>query len=248
MSEDPKESLGELVRATRRHVESLRSSGHRLESRRPKPRSELLGAQVQAAAPLPVAGQSLEQIREDLGDCTRCKLHSTRTQIVFGVGNPQADLVIVGEAPGRDEDLRGEPFVGRAGKLLTDILAAIGLSRDDVYICNVVKCRPPENRNPEPDEIAACSPYLRAQIRSIRPKLLCTLGKFAAHTLSGQETPISRMRGNYFDFEGIPTMVTYHPAYLLRNPSAKKDVWEDMKKLHEDLCRLTGKSLPRKGK
>ena len=192
--------------------------------------------------------ESLEDIRNRLGDCTRCKLHEERRQIVFGVGNPKADLVIVGEAPGRDEDIKGEPFVGRAGKLLTDILAAIGLSRDDVYICNVIKCRPPENRNPKPDEVAECSPFLRAQIASIQPKLMCALGKFAAQTLLNSETPISKMRGRFFDYENVPTMVTYHPAYLLRNPAAKADVWEDMKKLHEELCHLTGKIIPRKGR
>lgn len=269
MKEDPSAELGEIARALKAHVLDLRSSGARYDlpaAESPPARAVPSASATPAVAPEPpsalkraipapvvaaseeIPSGSLEEVRAHLGDCTRCKLHATRTNIVFGVGNPKADLVIVGEAPGRDEDLKGEPFVGRAGKLLTDILAAIGLSRDDVYICNVIKSRPPENRNPEPDEIAACSPYLRAQIRAIRPKLLLTLGKFASQTLAGTETPISRLRGNFFDYEGTPAMVTYHPAYLLRNPAAKKDVWEDMKKLHEELCRLTGKDLPRKGK
>lgn len=213
-------------------------------------RSDLAGArapevQPQAAEKL---GRTLEEIRADLGDCTRCKLHSGRTKLVFGVGNPNADLVFVGEAPGQDEDRQGEPFVGRAGKLLTDIIEAIGLSREEVYICNVVKCRPPQNRNPEPDEIEKCEPFLRAQIESIHPKLICTLGKFAAQTLLRVETPISQLRGRFFQYDGIPLLPTFHPAYLLRNPSAKKEVWEDMKVVHEELCRLTGKNWARKGK
>ncbi len=190
----------------------------------------------------------LPGIRAVLGDCTRCPLCKTRNKIVYGVGNPKADLVIVGEAPGRDEDAQGEPFVGRAGKLLTDILAAIGLSRDDVYICNVVKCRPPQNRPPEPLEIETCSPFLEAQINAIQPKFICTLGKFATQTLLRTETPISQLRGNFQKYKNIPLMPTYHPAYLLRNPAAKKEVWEDMKKLHAELCKTTGKDLPLKGK
>jgi uracil-DNA glycosylase family 4 len=191
--------------------------------------------------------RDLGQIRADLGDCTRCQLSKGRTNIVFGVGNPKADLVIVGEAPGRDEDIQGEPFVGQAGKLLTDILGAIGLSRSDVYICNVIKCRPPENRPPETEEIEKCSPFLQAQLAAISPKLICTLGKFATQTLLQTQAPISRLRGNFQDYQGIPVMPTFHPAYLLRNPGAKKDVWEDMKKIHAEFVKRTGKNIQRKG-
>ena len=185
----------------------------------------------------------LQSIRQDLGDCTRCKLHATRKNIVFGVGNANADLVIVGEAPGRDEDVQGEPFVGRAGKLLTSIVEAIGLSRQDIYICNVIKCRPPQNRNPENDEIASCSPYLLAQIKAIAPAVICTVGKFAAQTVLQTDTPISKLRGHFHQYHGIDLMPTYHPAYLLRNPSAKKDVWQDMQQVHAKLCEKTGKAL-----
>lgn len=190
---------------------------------------------------------ALTQIREEIGDCTRCPLHKDRNHIVFGVGNPQADLVIVGEAPGRDEDLKGEPFIGRAGKLLTDILSAIGLSRQDVYICNIIKCRPPKNRNPEPIEIQTCEPFLQKQLAAIDPTMILTLGKFATQTLLREETPISKLRGQWTTYLDTPLLPTYHPAYLLRNPSAKKDVWEDMKKLHALLCEKTGKNLPIKG-
>jgi DNA polymerase len=171
----------------------------------------------------------LEAIRADIGDCTRCKLHTGRTNIVFGVGDPGARLMFVGEGPGADEDLEGEPFVGRAGQLLTQIIKAMGLERGDVYIANVVKCRPPGNRNPEPDEIATCSPFLEAQIDAIRPVVIVALGKFAAQTLLATETPISRLRGQFHARRGVDVMPTFHPSYLLRNPSAKREVWEDMK-------------------
>jgi uracil-DNA glycosylase family 4 len=190
---------------------------------------------------------SLDDIQKQLGICTRCQLSKGRKNIVFGTGNAKADLVIVGEAPGRDEDQQGEPFVGQAGKLLTDIIAAIGLSRSDVYICNVIKCRPPNNRPPEPVEIETCSPFLHAQLASIGPKMICTLGKFATQVLLQSQRPISSLRGNFHEYRGIPVMPTFHPAFLLRNPAAKKDVWEDMKKLHAELVRLTGKNLQRKG-
>ena len=171
----------------------------------------------------------MAEIRTDLGDCRRCKLHAGRTQIVFGVGHPQARLMFVGEGPGADEDEQGVPFVGRAGQLLTQIIKAMGLSRDDVYIANVVKCRPPGNRNPEPDEIEACSTFLKAQIASIAPVVIVALGKFAAQTLLQTETPISRLRGQFHTLDGVDVMPTFHPSYLLRNPSAKREVWEDMK-------------------
>jgi uracil-DNA glycosylase len=174
--------------------------------------------------------ESLTAVRVDIGDCTRCKLHTLgRTQIVFGVGNPEADLMFVGEAPGRDEDLQGFPFVGRAGQLLTKIIEAIALKREDVYIANVIKCRPPENRNPEPDEVASCEPFLFRQIDIIKPKVIVALGKFGAQTLLRTLDPISRLRGRVFDYRGAKLIPTFHPAYLLRNPSSKREVWEDMK-------------------
>jgi DNA polymerase len=178
-------------------------------------------------------------IREDLGPCTRCKLHKQgRKQIVFGVGNPNADLMFVGEAPGADEDMQGEPFVGRAGQLLTKIIESIGLQRSDVYIANVIKCRPPQNRNPEPDEVASCQPFLHQQIDTIQPRVIVALGTFAAQTLLNTVVPISRLRGQLHDFRGGAKVVpTFHPAFLLRSPDRKRDVWEDMKKVRELLAR-----------
>jgi uracil-DNA glycosylase len=178
-----------------------------------------------------VEGDTLQRIREDIGDCTRCRLHKARTNIVFGVGNPKAELVFVGEGPGHDEDMQGEPFVGRAGKLLTQMIEAMSLRREDVYICNVVKCRPPENRLPEKDEIATCSPFLLRQLDVIRPKVICCLGACAAQTLLETNQGISRYRGEWFDFRGAKMIATYHPAYLLRNPNAKPEVWKDLQKV-----------------
>ena len=177
----------------------------------------------------------LAQLRENLGECTRCKLHSTRTHIVYGVGDPKAELMFVGEAPGRDEDQQGIPFVARAGQLLTKIIEAIDLSRDDVYIANVIKCRPPSNRNPEPDEIQTCQPFLFEQIDAIQPKVIVALGSFAVRTLLQSEDAISRLRGRVFDFRGAKLVPTFHPAYLLRSPDKKRDVWEDMKKVRSIL-------------
>jgi uracil-DNA glycosylase len=176
----------------------------------------------------------LVAIRNDIGDCTRCKLHRMgRRQIVFGVGNPDAELMFVGEAPGHDEDVQGIPFVGRAGQLLTKIIEAIGMKREDVYIANVLKCRPPENRNPEPDEVATCEPFLIRQIETIRPKVIVALGTFGARTLLKTEMPISRLRGRVYDYHGAKLVATYHPAYLLRSPDKKRETWEDMKKVME---------------
>ncbi|NQW05622.1 MAG: uracil-DNA glycosylase [Acidobacteria bacterium] len=176
------------------------------------------------------ATDGLVQVRARIGDCTRCKLHALgRQQIVFGVGNPHADLMFVGEAPGSDEDRQGVPFVGRAGQLLTKIIEAIKLSRDDVYIANVIKCRPPGNRNPEPDEVETCEPFLAEQIDLVRPRVIVALGTFAAHTLLRTETPISRLRGVVHEYRGAKLIPTFHPAYLLRSPTRKRDVWEDMK-------------------
>jgi DNA polymerase len=178
-----------------------------------------------------VEGDTLEWILEDIGDCTRCRLHKQRTNIVFGVGNPKAELVFVGEGPGHDEDVQGIPFVGRAGKLLTQMIEAMGLARDDVYICNVVKCRPPENRLPEKDEIATCSPFLLRQIAAISPKVIVCLGSCAAQTMLSTHQSMARIRGQWFDYRGSRLIATYHPAYLLRNPAAKGDVWNDLKKV-----------------
>ena len=205
-------------------------------SRDPKWRAR--NAQVSKDAPVvtqPVtlsmnAEEALAAVRADIGECTRCKLHALgRTQIVFGVGNPNADLMFVGEAPGADEDIQGIPFVGRAGQLLTKIIEAIALTRDDVYIANVIKCRPPQNRNPEPDEVETCEPFLFRQIDIIKPKVIVALGKFAAQALLRTLDPISRLRGRVYDYRGAKLIPTFHPAYLLRNPSSKREVWEDMK-------------------
>ena len=177
--------------------------------------------------------ETLEAIKLDIGaDCRRCKLCSLgRSQIVFGVGSPRARLMFVGEAPGEDEDRKGEPFVGRAGQLLTKIIEAIGMTRDQVYIANVIKCRPPGNRNPEPDEVASCEPFLFRQIDVIQPKVIVPLGKFAAQSLLKTMDPITRLRGRQFEYRGAVLIPTFHPAYLLRNPSAKREVWEDMKRV-----------------
>mgnify|MGYP001254047881 CR=1 FL=1 len=179
--------------------------------------------------------ENLEDIRSDMGDCKRCELSAFRNNIVFGAGNPKADLVFVGEAPGADEDRQGQPFVGRAGQLLTKILEAMGLKRKDVYICNILKCRPPGNRNPQPKEIEQCEPFLIRQLASINPKAICALGTFAAKTLLKTDAPISMLRGRFHLYQDIKLMPTYHPAYLLRNPGAKKLVWQDMKMVMEDL-------------
>lgn len=191
-----------------------------------------------AAAGLDDAGAaaSLPRLREILGECRRCKLSQGRTLIVYGVGNPDADVLFVGEAPGRDEDLQGEPFVGRAGQLLTDIITkGMKLRREDVYIANVVKCRPPQNRDPEPGEVAACEPFLIRQIELVKPRVIIALGKFAAQTLVRSAAPISRLRGQWHDYHGIRLMPTFHPAYLLRNPGDKRLVWEDIKSVLREL-------------
>jgi len=175
--------------------------------------------------------ETLEQIRKNLGDCQRCKLGATRNKLVFGAGNPRARLVFVGEGPGADEDQKGEPFVGDAGRMLNRIINAMGLQREEVYICNVVKCRPPQNRNPEKDEIAACSPFLLRQLHSIKPEVIVALGTFAAQTVLGSKEPISKLRGKFHDFHGVPLMPTYHPSYLLRsggNSDSFWTVWDDM--------------------
>ena len=182
-----------------------------------------------------VKDDTLLKIREDIGDCTRCKLHQGRHKIVFGDGNPRAELVFIGEGPGADEDMQGLPFVGRAGKLLTQMIEAMGLQRKDVYICNVVKCRPPENRAPEPDEVTTCSPYLLRQIDVIQPKVIVCLGAVAAKTLLETTRGISQFRGEWLPWRGRRLIATYHPAYLLRNPNAKGEVWKDLQKVMVEL-------------
>lgn len=179
--------------------------------------------------------KKLDQLRELIGDCTRCRLSEGRTNLVFGVGNPDADLMFIGEGPGRDEDLQGEPFVGRAGQLLTRIIEAMGYKRKDVFIANIVKCRPPQNRNPAPDEAATCIPFLIGQIEIIQPKVIVCLGSVAAQFLLQTEQKITSLRGNFHEWNGVPVMPTYHPAFLLRNPNMKKPVWEDMQKVMEVL-------------
>lgn len=186
-----------------------------------------LGEAPRAEAP----GQTLDEVRRELGDCRRCQLCTGRTNLVFGVGNPRAELVFVGEGPGAEEDAQGVPFVGKAGQLLTKMIEAMGFRRDEVYICNVVKCRPPNNRNPEPEEIAACEPFLKAQLSAIGPKAVVALGKFAAQTLLGEDTPITRLRGAWRKYAGIPLMPTFHPAYLLRQPGEKRLSWADLQQV-----------------
>jgi uracil-DNA glycosylase len=198
-----------------------------------------------APAPAPERGRqtsisklpivSLHDVRAQIGECVRCKLHKGRHNIVFGVGDPKARLMFVGEAPGEDEDLKGEPFVGKAGQLLTKMIEAMGLRREDVYICNTVKCRPPNNRNPEPDELAACEPFLKGQLASVKPEVIVTLGKFAAQALLREQTPITRLRGQWREYEGVPVMPTFHPAYLLRSPQEKVKVWEDLQSVMRKL-------------
>lgn len=189
------------------------------------------GPAAQEMEPAAVSAETLETVRAELGDCQRCGLGASRTKLVYGVGNPNARLVLVGEAPGREEDLQGEPFVGEAGRLLDKILQAMGMRREDVYICNVLKCRPPNNRDPFPEEVATCEAFLVRQIAAIRPQVIIGLGRFAVHSLLKTKAPISKLRGEWQEYQNIPLMPTYHPAYLLRNPEGKRDVWEDMKQV-----------------
>lgn len=212
-----------------------------VEKKTPEPRLQ----EPEQEALLPVLpslepqDDSLEKIQADIGDCRRCRLHAGRNKIVFGEGNPNAQLVFVGEGPGADEDAQGLPFVGRAGQLLTAMIEntaareGIPLKRRDVYICNVVKCRPPENRTPEPDEMEICGQFLFRQLAAIRPKAICALGGTAARALLGKKEGVTKLRGNWYKWRDIPVMVTYHPSYLLRpyNQNAKREAWEDLKKV-----------------
>ncbi len=191
----------------------------------------------------PLVARPLEEIRAELGDCTRCKLSRGRKNIVFGVGPAKAELMFIGEGPGHNEDLQGIPFVGDAGQLLTKIIEAMGFARDEVYIANVVKCRPPNNRDPEPDEVESCEPFLQQQIASVQPRILVTLGKWASQTILRTTTQITRLRGQWGRYQDIPVMPTYHPAYLLRNPAEKRPVWSDMRAVVAAL----GRSVPERG-
>jgi uracil-DNA glycosylase family 4 len=203
----------------------------------------VLFASPQSAAGIQDQAQALRAIRQDLGDCTRCKLHQQgRKQIVFGVGNPNADLMFIGEAPGADEDMQGEPFVGRAGQLLTNMIKAMGVTREDVYIANIIKCRPPGNRTPERDECETCSPFLMRQIGAVKPKVIVALGAVAAKTLLAVSAPMMQLRGRWFDFKGTKLAVTYHPAFLLRDPRQKKETWKDLQMVMKEL----GLPLPSK--
>jgi len=230
MTLDPKTSAeaAEVAAEAMRHLWWLRDAGVREVSIAP-PAAAAAAMPATAMPATPAgAGDALRAIRADLGDCTRCKLHGGRTHLVFGVGDPAAQLMFVGEGPGADEDQEGEPFVGRAGQLLNKMIEAMGFARSDVYIANVVKCRPPGNRDPEPDEIEACEPFLKSQIAAIRPRVIVALGRFAVQTLLHDATPISRLRGRWREYEGVKLMPTFHPAYLLRSPAEKKPAWEDL--------------------
>jgi len=220
----------------------IRHSAPGVEAERPETEPSGIDRVPSAECRVPDPASELSALRTHIGPCTRCKLHALgRKQVVFGVGNPRAELMFVGEAPGADEDAQGEPFVGRAGQLLTKIIEAIHVTRDgvevplkreDVYIANVLKCRPPGNRAPEPDEVATCEPFLFRQIDTIRPRVIVALGSHAAHALLKTDAPISRLRGHVHEFRGgIKLIPTFHPAYLLRSPDRKRDVWEDMKKV-----------------
>jgi DNA polymerase len=243
-----REELRQLVGRVRTHLTSRQRSGLAGVPRRPSARKPVAAPAPVAVAPAPVdddapagrpvGARGLALVREDLGDCQRCKLAPLRTKLVFGVGNPDAKLVFVGEAPGADEDAQGEPFVGKAGQLLTKMIEAMGYRREDVYICNILKCRPPGNRNPEPDEIEKCEPFLKAQLAALRPRMIVALGKFAAQCLLRDDTPISRLRGAFRSYEGIQLMPTFHPAYLLRDPSKKKEAWDDLKKVNSALKQM----------
>lgn len=241
------EELATVAASLRRHLERRQRAGIRFVPRASHPpktsvvvsnENLLSGTEGDLFSDSSTAyqAQSLEELRAAIGDCRRCKLWPGRTHLVFGVGNPRAKLMFVGEGPGRDEDLQGEPFVGRAGQLLTDIITkGMGLRREDVYIANVIKCRPPDNRNPEPDEVASCEPFLKKQIDLIRPEFLVALGKFAVQTLLQSKVPITKLRGKWHSYHGIKLMPTFHPAYLLRNPADKKLVWEDIKKVMKEM-------------
>jgi uracil-DNA glycosylase len=241
MAEDPRAELADLIAGFRTHLEWQRRAGAWAAPAGPSPRpaSAIPAADgVDDPGPGAPGRRTLEQVRAELGDCQRCKLAGTRRNIVFGNGDPHAPLVFIGEAPGEEEDRRGLPFVGKAGQLLDKMIEAMGWTRDAVYVGNTLKCRPPGNRNPEPDETAACEPFLSAQLQAIRPRMIVTLGKPAAQLLLRSSAPISALRGKFHDWRGIPVMPTFHPAFLLRSPERKRDTWDDLKQVIAALQRL----------
>jgi DNA polymerase len=227
----PTSSVRSTLEAIRQSLAYYRAAGLTGYDCRP----EALRLMDRWGEPPTLPRETLEAIRADLGDCRRCPLCSQRRHIVFGAGNPHARLMFVGEGPGQDEDQQGEPFVGAAGQLLTRIIQAIGLTREAVYIANVVKCRPPRNRTPEAAEIAICRTFLERQIRAVQPQFICALGSVAAQSLLASDAPISRLRGRFHDYRGIRLLPTFHPAFLLRNPERKREVWEDMKLLMREM-------------
>ncbi|HET7452963.1 MAG TPA: uracil-DNA glycosylase [Thermoanaerobaculia bacterium] len=247
MADDPRENLEEIrffrdlgfreIYADAAVVVVPRAAAPAAPKRAPavRPGTDAVPTDPAERPVVPAGFPSLDALADFTAGCPRCKLSSTRTHLVFGQGNPRAPLMFVGEAPGADEDAQGLAFVGRAGQLLTKIIEAIGLSRDDVFIANVLKCRPPENRNPEPDEVTACLPYLREQIRLIGPRIIVTLGTFATQAILETELSIGRLRGRFHPLGPVRVMPTYHPAFLLRSPERKRDVWEDMKKVRDAL-------------
>lgn len=243
---EPADELADLVaqlknQLGRHHAAGTWAAPGGLTARKPVELSGTAGAVAEEMSDEPVVRlgrRSLAQVRADLGECTRCKLHSTRKTIVFGVGSEDASLMFVGEGPGEQEDKRGEPFVGPAGELLDKMIEAMGWSRDTVYINNIVSCRPPGNRNPQPDEVAACKPFLDARIASIGPRIIVALGRPAANTVLGTDAPISSLRGRFHDRNGVKVMPTFHPAYLLREPDRKRDAWADLKLVMAELARL----------
>ena len=234
------QKMGEIVADLKSYFEYLKGIG--IESLIV---SENIPEEVSVSSPpLLKMATTLEEVRRELGDCRRCKLHRTRHSLVFGEGNEKATLMFIGEGPGYEEDVQGMPFVGRAGQLLTKIIESIHLQREEVYIANIIKCRPPKNRNPEPDEIQSCHPFLLKQINAIQPRIICALGAFAAQTLLKTDAKITALRGRFFDRDGIKVIPTYHPAYLLRNPERKREVWEDMKQISEWISRENGAVHP----
>ena len=235
---DIRRQLGEIVTVTREYIEEQVQLGFfDIEESTEKSlgqKDAFLASQLTEKSTL-YADLDLEALKTKAVDCHNCKLDQTRTHVVFGIGNRDADLMFVGEAPGAEEDRKGQPFIGRAGQLLTKIIESIGLTREDVYIANVLKCRPPGNRNPQPNEIEQCEPYLLRQVDLIKPKVICALGTFASQILLRTDERISRLRGNFYTYHGIKVMPTYHPAYLLRNPENKRQVWEDIQKIMAEL-------------
>lgn len=234
---DPTEELGFLARQLRAHLQRHAALGAWAAPGSPMPRPAPAAPPPVAEEPAP-ARVTLAQIRDELGECTRCKLHATRRTIVFGVGAEDAPLMFIGEAPGEQEDRRGEPFVGPAGELLDKMIEAMGWTREHVYIANILMCRPPGNRNPQPDEVAKCTPFLEAKIRAIAPRLIVTLGRPATNYVLGTDAPISALRGRFHERYGRRVMPTFHPAYLLRDPDKKREAWQDLKHVIAELERL----------